>query len=302
MIYSLHPLFYKKDVFIYNKKMSNIFRNKDKINLLNEFKYYVQDCYYDFEQNKPIVVNDFKVHCMYEMPYSFYFGICIDNKMYYLAIENSFTTLATLWKSLENIIKYGYEEYYFNLEGPMENIFMFLNDCKDEIRVIYIASGWYDEIDNNNVSTLRYNYFMKADAFLFDIVVDKKKFVYEFYKELFSMFYNKETPEYHDCWGEKVIKESPFLRGYFGDLTDEYIYNSRNCLSKDYIDKEFTIRNNIDLSDVVIAKPKPCENKEEVYQRAFFHRYALLDNSISGMLKNFLMDLHHHLLKFWKLR
>ncbi len=158
----------------------------------------------------------------------------INGLSYYIALEYCFLTLKPLWDFLENIIKYGNDIYSFDLEGPVQILYVYEIEGTDSLRVAYATDCYYEEecVTDNEV-TMKYVY-NDHHSLIFDIIVDKNKFVYEFYKELFTMFYNKETPDYHEFNDEEIIKESPFLRGYFGDLLDEEIALSVNPKTRDY--------------------------------------------------------------------
>ena len=175
-------------------------------------------------------IENFSVHCLYVMPNEFAFGMEIEGNVYYLMIFEYGEHLEKLWNFLENVIKFGYGECFYDIEGFSSQCLLAVQAERDTMRVVYEAPYCFEKkVENNLVIMSLKN---AAPPLLFDIEVNKNKFVYEFYKELFVMFYNKELSAYHDD-GTAIIKESPFLRGYFGDLSDEEIVKSVNVETKE---------------------------------------------------------------------
>lgn len=181
-------------------------------------------------------VENFSIFCVYTIPYEFYFGMNVDGKISYFTMFEWGETLTTLWAFLVSIVKYGYGECFYDIEGYLSPVLYAVSYDEKHIRVIYSAPNCFDEIEHKDGSY--FDVIEYPDWVHFDIIIDKKKFIYEFYKELFTIYHKKGIPSYDiEPYNDSIFEDEPFLRGYFGDLTDAVIFGSVNPKTKEIHEK-----------------------------------------------------------------
>ena len=224
---------------------------------------------YDINKNKPVKTKCCKISCISDIPNFYNFEIMINTNPSYLTSMLPLGGINMLWKFLENICMDNQSTILnYGLEGP-EQFLIVLNDCKankqiinlsrlysnnlrderlnsyeqsseydDElnnnfIRVINISNSWFVSVKDkiNNTIEMRQIFSNRDFIVHFDILIEKKQFILEFYKELFAMFYEKQIPKY-DAVGQEVILKSKILRDYFKQLSDEDLLSLKNTKSQ----------------------------------------------------------------------
>ena len=202
------------------------------------FEYYINKIKedYNYEETTPNQVKTFEIVCLSNISDDYYnFEIHVDGKISYLTSELPMGGLYPLWTFLEDLTTNTKSEFVlYELEGPEEFIFALKTNNNDNIRLIHISNGWYEPtLDEKGAIIAMQERFDKWDYTVhFDILINKRQFILEFYKELFAMFYNKEIPKY-DGIGQANVVESKILRKYFKELSDEDLLSLKNKKSKD---------------------------------------------------------------------
>lgn len=213
---------------------------------INSYNIKLLKSLYDVQTNKPIKTNLIEVSCIYNLSDFYNFEIVVNQKKYYLTIMLPLGKLSSLWTFLENISNNIETSMNVELEGPEELLYAFNTDNNDFIRLVYISNGWFINVEN------QYGEFCGIQQVLsdgklkvqFDIIVNRKQFILEFYKELYSIFYNKQIPQY-DAVGQKNISGSQILREYFKDFDDNGLLILKNRNSKSVSDIEINWSNKL---------------------------------------------------------
>lgn len=196
---------------------------------INSYNMTILKNIYNIQKYKPTQTKSFEVSCIYNISNFYNFEMLVNKKKSYLSIILPLGELNLLWTFLEKLSNNIYDSINMELEGPEQFLYAFKTNDNNLIRLIHISNGWFANIRNKNNQLIEVQQVLSADKYIvhFDIIINKKQFILAFYKELFTMFYDKQIRKYDEV-GQKIITESKILREYFQEMGNDDLLALKN--------------------------------------------------------------------------
>lgn len=196
---------------------------------INSYNMKILKNIYNIQKHKSTQTKSFEVSCIYNISNFYNFEMLVNKKKSYLSIILPLGELNLLWTFLEKLSNNIYDSINMELEGPEQFLYAFKTNDNNLIRLIHISNGWFANIRNKNNQLIEVQQVLSADKYIvhFDIIINKKQFILAFYKELFTIFYDKQIRKYDEV-GQKIITESKILREYFQEMGNDDLLALKN--------------------------------------------------------------------------